>query len=163
MSKKKDDFSVFTTYDYKGRVSSRTVSHGSLSETYYYDPTGSKSISERNLFRSERRRDFKTGLSILSLVFIIILAAGLLRKLSGGSSVPTFTGFLEMLTSVPDISIPFINAGIIQQLGDWGIFNFLRDFLNIFIDLLNIVVFLCNGIVQINLYVIYFLRWFFGV
>ena len=163
MSKNNDDYRVSTTYDYKGRVSSRTVVHGSLSETYHYDPTGQKAVSERNLLRGQRRQEARTGFSILGIVFMLILMAALLRKLSGGSSIPTFTSFLEMLTSVPDISIPFINAGIIQQLGDWGIFNFLRDFLNIFIDLLNIVVFLCNGFIQINLYVIYFVRWFFGV
>ena len=113
-----------------------------------------KDISPDNEFKS-----VPTG-RILSLVFSILLLVMIFRKFTGNSNTPTFTSFLDMLTNVKTPSIPFVNYSF-SALGDWGVFNFLRDFLNVFVDLFNVILFLVNGIMSLFQYVVSFLGWLY--
>lgn len=97
---------------------------------------------------------------ILSLIFSILLLVMIFRKFTGNNTTPTFTSFLEMLTNVKTPSIPFVNYSF-SSLGDWGVFNFLRDFLNVFVDLFNVILFLVNGIMSLFQYVVSFVSWLY--
>lgn len=106
------------------------------------------------------RERAKTGFSLLSLVVCVLLVAMLIRKFTGNNTVPTFTSFLEFLTNIDTPTIPFLNVTPVS-LGDWGVFNFLRDFIIIFVDLGNVILFLVNGMWIIINYVFVFFRWLF--
>lgn len=113
-----------------------------------------KDISPDNEFKS-----IPTG-RILSLIFCILLIVMIFRKFTGNNNTPTFTSFLDMLTNVKTPSIPFVNFSF-TVLGDWGVFNFLRDFLNVFVDLFNVILFLVNGIISLFQYVTSFITWLY--
>lgn len=106
------------------------------------------------------RERAKMGFSLLSLVVCVLLVAVLIRKFTGNNTLPTFTSFLEFLTNIDTPTIPFLNVTPVS-LGDWGAFNFLRDFIIIFVDLGNVILFLINGIWIIINYVLVFFRWLF--
>lgn len=97
---------------------------------------------------------------IFTIIICVLLIAMLIRKLTGNNAVPTFTSFLEFLSLVDVPTIPFINFSSVS-LGDWGFFNFLRDFFNIFVDLGNVVLFLINGMWSVINYIMVLFRWLF--
>ena len=101
-----------------------------------------------------------SGMSILGIVFFILLLGLLIRTLQGSYNVPTFTGLLKTLSEIQRPEIPFINIASIN-LGNWGLFNFLRDFFLILLDVVNVAIFLCNGILVLMQYVSIFFRWLF--
>lgn len=45
--------------------------------------------------------------------------------------------------------------------GDWGIFDFIRDMINGFMDTINFLVFLISGLIQVVVFMFYFVRMFF--
>lgn len=78
-------------------------------------------------------------INVLGIVLIIILLSNLLFL---DSQTPlTFRSFLDFISSQNiDFSYqPYIDYTI---QGDWSLFNFLRDFFNLFITALNYVIFM---------------------
>lgn len=116
--------------------------------------------AEKSAIRSERSQNFKTAGGILGIVLAILLLVAIIRTIQGGSNIPSFTGFLQMLTDVPTVTIPFIDYTPIT-LGDWGLFNFLRDFVATLAGITNFLIFLVNGCLNIVQYIVYFFRWIF--
>ena len=98
-------------------------------------------------------------LSVVIVIFTILFIVSYVRSLVGAGEI-TFTSFLEFIQSVPEVSFAsnFIDLTI---LGDWGIFDFLRNFLNIFTNLMSVIVYLFGGLVQLLLYVVYIVRYLF--
>lgn len=100
-------------------------------------------------------------LSIVIVIFTILFVVSYVRSLLGASDI-TFASFLEFIQSVPEVSFAstFIDLTIV---GDWGIFEFLRNFLNIFTNIFSVLIFLFGGLVQILLYAVYIVRYLFLV
>lgn len=98
-------------------------------------------------------------LSLVIVIFSILFIVSYVRSLFGASDL-TFTSFLEFIQSVPQVSFSntFIDMTI---LGDWGIFEFLRQFINIFTNILSVLIFLFGGLVQLIMYLVYLLRYLF--
>lgn len=91
---------------------------------------------------------------ILGLVFGILLFVTLVRVAMGSVNFPTFTGFLEMLTTVPEVSVPFLSTTSITLPG-WA------SFLDVLIAPINVSIFFINTVGNLVLYIVYFAKWLF--
>lgn len=91
---------------------------------------------------------------ILGLVFGILLFVTLVRVSMGSANFPTFTGFLEMLTTVPEVSIPFVNTASLSLPG-W------LSWLSVLIEPINIGIFFINAVGNLVVYIVYFAKWLF--
>lgn len=110
--------------------------------------------------RLNRRELVSTGKSFVAILLAVLLLVLLIRVMNG-SSIPTFTSFLELLSSAPTVKVPFLST-VGTALGDWGVFNFLRDFIAFFNNIVNVLVFLFNGLANLVVYVVWFVRWLFA-
>lgn len=115
---------------------------------------------EKSVNSKYRAHKMQSTGNILSIVLGVILMACMIRVMSGTGNLPTFSSLLAVLTEVPTVQIPFLST-VITNLGDWGIFNFLRDFFQTILSVLDVFIFLINGFINIMLYVVYFMRWIF--
>ena len=154
-----------TRYTSDGKASSTTTSYDGISVTKTYETRSRRQIKNAQFIeRSQTRRrissEFSFSIKIFGIAFSVIVLCLILRRLSGLEDMPTFAGFLEMITNVPEVAIPF---QVFNQttLGDWGVFNFLRDFISILLQLVNVAIFLVNGVVSVITYVVYFFQWLF--
>lgn len=95
----------------------------------------------------------------LFLAFFII-AFGRLLFLGTASSF-AFEDFLQMLSlsSKPVIS-PIVNLTITA---DWGVFNFLRGFLNLFSGILTIIYFVGANLINVLGFIFHFISYIFGI
>lgn len=123
---------------------------------------------KRDKYRDKRssRQKFRdrtaTSTGILGIVFAIILIAVLIRIFTGSTNIPTFTGFLEMLQDVPNVQIPFLSTVTTNILVEpWAILDGLRVFLRTILNVVDVVIFLINGLLSVATYVVYFFRWLF--
>lgn len=110
--------------------------------------------------KKERKDKVRTGVSLVGIVFSFLVLSLLFLRFRGVDDMPTFGGLLNWFSGFSAPEIPFINATSVV-LGDWGIFNWLRDFISFFVGLLNVILFLVNGLLSLMFYVIHFMRWFF--
>lgn len=100
----------------------------------------------------------KIILRVLLIVSVCLVLLALIRTINGGTPV-TFSGFLEYVSNCPNItSRAWLDYTIYA---DWGVFNFLRDFLNIFTSLFSVLLYVFANLVQIVLYVGYFVSFIF--
>lgn len=103
------------------------------------------------------------GVNFFSLILVILIGVSLIRILKGGSGdIVTFGSLLDLLRDAPQISsevLTFVEQ--IEIIGDWGVFNFLRDFINDLVDLWSVLIWLGSSIVDLIIYIFYFLRWIF--
>ena len=124
-----------------------------------------KTIKEKKAIQSDRRfvaGELKTGFSILGIVFLLILCAVLIRRFNYKNDIPTFEGLLTYLTQTQVYNFPFVDfASFGGFANDWGILNVLRNFLANFANLINVVIFLVNGLMTIVQYVLILMRWLF--
>lgn len=107
-----------------------------------------------------RDRSFKDNFSVLCLCLGIILSIALIKSLLGSNPI-TFGGFLEMLASAPSVDMTLKSFEVIPALGDWGAFNFLSTFFNYFITTLNVMIFVFKGVIQVVIYIVWFIRFIF--
>ena len=98
-------------------------------------------------------------LNLLLLLFALLLIFSMVRMLNNGSPL-TLTSFLDYIHSAPQV---VANGGFVDLsiVGDWGIFNFLRDFLNIFTGLLSCLLYLGGMLVQTITYLVWFVKYLF--
>lgn len=114
----------------------------------------------------ERETDKVRGLpvSILGIVFTLLIVAILFAKFRGSEQIPTFTSLLEWFSGFNAPEIPFITMETAASLGDWtAAFNWLRDIVYFSIQIINVLVFLCNGIIIAIGYIVHFCQWLFMV
>lgn len=100
-----------------------------------------------------------SGYSILSILLVLLLLFAVFRALTGGGPYLTFSMLLDALKDAPSIDLS--NLTVFNQLhisSDWGLLNFLKDFLNFFVDILSVVGYLGAGLVNLCIYFGYFLR-----
>jgi len=85
---------------------------------------------------------------ILSIIFCLLLVINVFRNVfNGGSSIVqvNFTGLLNSLSDYPTIS--FTNTiSNFTITADWGFLNGLRNFINIFMKAVGLIVFLANNL-----------------
>lgn len=80
-------------------------------------------------------------------IFAILLVILLVKTASGFEPI-TFTSLLEFLSSVKKVFVDF-SIGDFTITADWGLFDGLRDFLNIPMSMIGIVVFVGKSLVNI--------------
>lgn len=97
-----------------------------------------------------------SGHSILTIVFALLLVSALLGVLLNRESF-TFAGLLEFFQTAPTVNFNFLDWTAVT-LGDWGAFNFLRDFINFFLDIFNVIAFLGACLLQVLSYVLWFFK-----
>ena len=114
----------------------------------------------------ERETNVRRGLpvSILGIVFVLLIVALLFARFRNNEQTPTFTSLLEWFSGFEAPEIPFLTVESVATLGDWTpAFNWLRDIVYTIIQLLNVAIFLCNGLVIATVYIAHFCRWLFMV
>lgn len=101
---------------------------------------------------------------ILRFVAVILLVANLFIALFGSGNYFTFDKLLNVFQDAPDVvakvrEVLQMDSWKIDT--DWGVFNFLRDFINTFIDIANFALFISLGAVQVVVYIGYFIKYLF--
>lgn len=93
---------------------------------------------------------------VFGCVLIVLLSASLIRNSNNSSSI-SFTSFLEYLSNSPDFSLS-VSISDFRIVADWGFFNSLRDFFNIFTVSFGFIVWFFTSVVNCLIYAFYFLR-----
>ncbi|HIU06667.1 MAG TPA: hypothetical protein IAC46_03680 [Candidatus Onthoplasma faecigallinarum] len=94
--------------------------------------------------------------SVLIIILCIILVISVIRIVFGGSNI-SFSAFLNYIQNVPQIEfIGDVNMFSIN--GDWGLFDFLKNFLNSIMSIFNFLVWLCFQLFNCLSYIFYFLK-----
>lgn len=111
---------------------------------------------------NKKSRDFGLGLKIvftaLAIIFTIVLIGNVIR-ISLNADTFTFTAFLEYISNAPAVDISFVELWNLG--GNWGVFEFLRNFFNMFGSVLSFLVWLGKNIISVLQYVFYFVRFIF--
>lgn len=94
---------------------------------------------------------------ILGFALVILLTISLFRTLSNTSTDLSFTGMLNYFSSVP--SMQFVNIADFTIVADWGIFNFLKNFLNLFAYLFGFSIWFSQNIYNLILWLFYMVRY----
>lgn len=104
----------------------------------------------------------KIGLHIFNIIFLVILVMCVIRFTFTNSTI-SFTGFLEFLQNCPSVQMPssFINNLTITE--SWGIFDFLRNFVNSLGTILGTVLWLIGNLLNGIVFIFYFIGFVFGV
>lgn len=121
-----------------------------------------KSYTQVNRRTGELRRVTDTSsLNILGIVLLVLLFASIAAILVGSNEPKTFGGFLEMLTTVPDVSIPWQSIDITGiALPDW--LSWATPFLEFLEMLITVGAFFVNGIWQAIKLVFWVIKWLFA-
>lgn len=123
-----------------------------------------KNKSRDTTYERETNRKKGTYISILSIIFILLIVAMLFARFRGSEQMPTFTSLLEWFSGFSAPEIPFITMETAASLGDWtAAFNWLRDIVYFSIQIVNVLVFLCNGIIIAIGYIVHFCQWLFMI
>ncbi|MBQ8429137.1 MAG: hypothetical protein IJX30_03465 [Clostridia bacterium] len=100
----------------------------------------------------------KTIVKILGVVVLLLIIANLIGLFTSDQVyIKTFSAFLEYLSDFPSISlgweIPSLSV-------DWtGILEPIADFINLNIKILNFLIFIVEGLVNLCVGVLYIFRW----
>lgn len=110
--------------------------------------------------------DYKGGVGGVFVVLVaIMLVATLFQSLAGGSPTLSMSGLLSYMSDAPQFasrSLMWFRDLTIQS--DWGsLLNPLRDFINSFMSVLSVSVYLCVSLAQLLVYIAYFVGYLFGV
>lgn len=76
---------------------------------------------------------------LLLLIGFCIILVRVVWRVRGNDTGLTFTGFLEWLSNLNSIDIT-VNVSNFFIVGDWGWFDFFRNFLNIFAQIFGVIV-----------------------
>ena len=107
------------------------------------------------------KKDY-TGLRIFNIIFLIILAMCVIRFTFTNTTI-SFTSFLEFLQNCPSIDMPetFINNLVVTD--SWGVFDFLRTFVNSLGTIFGTILWLLNNLLNGILFIFYFIGFIFGI
>lgn len=126
-----------------------------------------KTFSHTEYVSSRRSPEYqyKGGVGgVLVIVVAFLLVATLFQSLSGATPTLTFSGFLQYMSNVPVLSGDWmLELNDMRIVADWGLANFIRDFLNILATMLSSLVFLFAGVAQLILYICFLVGYLFGV
>ena len=126
--------------------------------------------AKRDLINADkvREKEFPITFSLISricgIVLLLLLVIGLYR-VSQGYSIPLFSDLLDILANSPTVQIPMYGT----LFADWvssanlGIFSFLSYIAGAFGVVIDLAIFIANGMLSIYQYLFYFIRWIFVV
>lgn len=100
-------------------------------------------------------------LGVFRLVFFVIIIVTFGSVLFSPEPLGfTFRSFLEMLQNAPSIESDF-TIDSLTITGDWGVFNFLKTFLNWNLKPIAFVLFLVKNLINVLMFLFYFLSYIF--
>lgn len=107
----------------------------------------------------EEKSSNKT-LGIIGVLFLILFIIALFRVLLGSEHL-SFAGFLESLTTAPNIEI---STSVIDFtiLGNWGVFDFARVLVNSLISVVNILAYLAGLLYNLLLTLVWCIKFVIG-
>lgn len=103
----------------------------------------------------------KGAFAVLGLILICILTVMLFRVLNNAPANITFNSFLDYISNVPDIK--FVNISDFSIVGDWGFFDFLRDFLNLFTKFIGFSIWFGQNVTNLIIWLFYIVSYIFIV
>lgn len=110
------------------------------------------------IHRDENKSFIVKTIGILALIVLISM---LIRSLIlGFNTSVSFTSFLQYLGNAPDV-VPSFSITDFEIKESWGIFNFLRDFFNPFVNLMGFAAWVTLMFVRCLYFLFYLLRFFF--
>ena len=96
---------------------------------------------------------------VLNVLFVIILSlliVNFARNFASNDNMLTFQGLMEYLSNIE--TIPLIPINSLNIGGDWGWFNFIRDFLNLFTGLMTIAIWISTSAINCVVYLFKFVQ-----
>lgn len=100
------------------------------------------------------------SINFLGLIVLILLFATVAAILTGSNEPKTFVGFLEMLTTIPEVNIPWHSIDIVGlALPDW--MSWAQPILVFFQSLVTVGAFFVNGIWQAIKIAFWIIQWLF--
>lgn len=112
--------------------------------------------------REKLRSVYNTSSSIFTLILFILIIVFLARLFTGSTEFPTFYNLLNVLSEMPEIEFDMTSLVNLTIGGDWGVIDGLRVFINLIMSVINFAVYCIGGLVQVLVFVTYFLGWAFG-
>lgn len=111
-------------------------------------------------FRHSQRAMVRTsGLNFFTVIFLVLFVLMFFSVASGVDSHITFTSLIESLADSPSIDTSWIKTFNSMRIeSDWSIFNFLRDFLNTFVDIISVLLWIITGTAQLIVYIGFIFR-----
>ncbi len=97
----------------------------------------------------------------LLVAFCFLLIVSFFRIASGGYAL-TFQSFLDSIQNMPSITNFAANFDLTIS-ADWGVFNFLRDFINMLGTLTGSAVYISSLLIQVFVTVAWVIGWAFGI
>lgn len=114
--------------------------------------------SKKEKFRSV----YNTSSNIFTLILFVLIIVFLARLFTGSTEFPTFYNLLNVLSEMPQIEFDMTSLVNLTIGGNWGVIDGLRVFINLIISVINFLVYCIGGLVQVLVFVTYFLGWAFG-
>lgn len=106
--------------------------------------------------------EYNIASNIFTLILFVLIIVFLARLFSGSTEFPTFYNLLNVLSEMPQIEFDMSSLVNLTIPGDWGPVDGIRVFLNLIMSVINFLVYCVGGLVQVLVFVTYFLGWAFG-
>lgn len=102
------------------------------------------------------------GIGIFGIIIFILLSISLYSYLSDGNmSDLTLQSFLDILADAPSVDVSWSMVDL-SITADWGTFNFLKEFFNLFISIIEFVLFIIGALWKGLNYILYIINSLFG-
>lgn len=105
----------------------------------------------------------KYGINFFSLILVILISVTLIRFLyNGNGDIVSFRSLLDLLQNAPQVSTTIKN--FVMQIGfteEWAILDGLRIITNYLLDFWSIIIWLFSSIIDVAIFIVYFLAWVF--
>lgn len=103
------------------------------------------------------------GLSIFSLILVILIGVTLIRFLYNGSgNIVSFGSLLDVLRDCPQVSTSIKTFTQSIRFNDaWVVLDGLRLFINSMLSVTSIIIWLFSSLIDVVLFIVYFLGWVF--
>lgn len=113
--------------------------------------------------RSQKMMFKSNSYNFFTVIFLVLFLLMFFSAVSGTDYNFTFTSFLESLSDSPTVDTSWIKTfNSLRISSDWDLFNFLRDFINTFMDIVSLLLWIVVGLSQLVVYIGYVFRVFFG-
>lgn len=111
-------------------------------------------------FTTPSAAEVNRGFGVVTLCVCLLLIVSLMKTMLGSDPL-TFAGLLETLASAPSVDMSLASFEIIPTITDWGAFQFIADFVNFFITVWNVQIYLAKGLFSVVSYLFYFVMFIF--
>lgn len=126
--------------------------------------------ARRNIKRREKYLNYRfkqnynamvaeRGFGFFNVAFLMLFVIMFFSVATGSDQKITFSSLLEILADSPVISFDWVESfREISITSDWGWFNFLKDFLNLIIEVFGFLLYIVDGLIQVVAYIVYLFR-----